>query len=57
MKVYVSETSTKPGSPEVQAKVDLKGILNHGSKKRAGFTAATGGNNEFHDVLSWKLTQ
>jgi Legume lectin domain len=57
MKVYVSETSTKPGSPTVQATVDLKKILNHGSKKRAGFTAATGGNNEFHDVLSWKLTQ
>ncbi len=57
MKVYVSETSTKPGSPTVQAKVDLKGILNHGSKKRAGFTAATGGNNAFHDVLTWKLTQ
>ena len=27
MKVYVSDTSTKPGSPEVQAKVDLKGVL------------------------------
>jgi hypothetical protein len=26
-------------------------------KKRAGFTAATGGNNAVHDVLSWTLTQ
>ncbi len=57
MKVYVSDTSSKPGSPEVQAKVKLNKILNHGSKKRAGFTAATGGNSAFHDVLSWTLTQ
>jgi len=57
MKAYVSETSTKPNSPLVQAKVNLKKVLNHGSMKRAGFTAATGGSNEFHDVLSWKLTQ
>ena len=57
MKVYVSDTSTKPGSPDVQAKVNLKKLLNHGSRKRAGFTAATGGANEFHDVISWTLTQ
>ena len=57
MKVYVSDTSTKPGSPEVQARVKLDKVLNHGSKKRAGFTAATGGANAVHDVLSWTLTQ
>jgi len=56
IKVYVSDTSTKPNSALVQAKVNLKKVLNH-SMKRAGFTAATGGSNEFHDVLSWKLTQ
>ena len=57
MKVYVSDTSTKPASPEVQAQVKLKSILNHGSMKRVGFTAATGGATEVHDVISWKLTQ
>jgi len=57
MKAWVSDTATKPSSPTVSAKVNLKKVLNHGSKKRAGFTAATGGSNEAHDVLSWKLTQ
>ncbi|MDQ2676275.1 MAG: L-type lectin-domain containing protein [Actinomycetota bacterium] len=57
LKVYVSDTSTKPGSPEVQANVKLDKVLNHGRDKRAGFTAATGGSNEVHDVISWKLTQ
>ena len=57
MKVYVSDTSTKPASPEVEATVKLDKLLNHGRDKRAGFTAATGGANEFHDVISWTLSQ
>jgi hypothetical protein len=57
MKVYVSDTSTKPGSPDVQAQVKLDKLLNHRSLKRAGCTAATGGSNADHDVISWELTQ
>ena len=56
MKVWVSDTSTKPSSPMVTAKVSLSKILDD-PKGRAGFTAATGGNNEVHDVISWTLTQ
>ena len=56
MKVWVSDTSTKPSSPLVSAKVNLKSIFDD-PKGRAGFTAATGGNNADHDVLSWTLKQ
>jgi hypothetical protein len=55
VKVYVSETTTKPSSPLVSAKVDLKKVLE--GKARAGFTAATGGATAAHDVLNWTLTQ
>ena len=56
IKAWVSDTPTKPQSPLVSAKVNLKKIFD-APRGRAGFTAATGGNNADHDVVSWKLTQ
>jgi hypothetical protein len=56
MKAWVSDSSTKPSSPLVTARVNLSSIFD-APKGRAGFTAATGGNNEVHDVVSWTLTQ
>jgi Legume lectin domain len=55
VKAFVSDTTTKPSSPLVSAKVNLKNVLE--GKARAGFTAATGGATEAHDVLDWTLTQ
>jgi hypothetical protein len=55
VKVWVTDTGTKPSTPIVTAKVDLEKVL--GEKSFAGFTAATGGANEEHDVLDWTLTQ
>ena len=55
LNVFVSDTSTKPSSPMVSAKVKLQKVLE--GKARAGFTAASGGATETHDVLSWTLTQ
>jgi hypothetical protein len=55
VKAWVSDTDTKPSSPIVASKVDLKKVLH--DKSFAGFTAATGGATEQHDVLEWRLTQ
>jgi hypothetical protein len=56
VKAYVSDTPTKPSSPIADSKVNLKNVFDD-PKGRAGFTAATGGSNEVHDVLSWTLKQ
>jgi hypothetical protein len=56
MKVWVSDDFDKPSSPLVSAKVKLDKVFDD-PKGRAGFTAATGGNNADHDVFDWRLTQ
>jgi hypothetical protein len=55
VKAWVSDSDTKPSSPIASAKANLKKVL--GEKSFAGFTAATGGSTEYHDVISWTLTQ
>jgi hypothetical protein len=55
LKVFVDDDSTKPGSPLLNERLPLRPAL--GRKTRAGFTAATGGENAVMDVLSWRLKQ
>jgi Legume lectin domain len=55
LKVWVNDDGAKPKKPLLSAKKNLNGVLE--GKSYAGFTAATGGATENHDVFSWKLTQ
>jgi Legume lectin domain len=55
LRVWVNDDEAKPRKPLLSVKKNLKGVLE--GKSFAGFTAATGGATENHDVLSWKLTQ
>lgn len=50
LKVYVSQTATKPAAPVLDSPVSLAPL---GSVAYAGFTGATGAHNSVHDLLSW----
>ncbi len=50
--VFVSTTSTKPGSPNLSAAVDIAAVLGS-TDAYPGFTAATGGAYGDHDLLSF----
>jgi glucose/arabinose dehydrogenase len=52
--VYLSDTSSKPGQATLTAPVDLAGLV--GSQAYLGFTGATGGVFNTHDVLSWQFS-
>ncbi|MFA6356508.1 MAG: autotransporter domain-containing protein [Candidatus Omnitrophota bacterium] len=52
LKVYYSTSSTKPSSPVLTKTVDLKSILTQ-NNAYVGFTAATGGSYEAHDIVYW----
>ena len=56
LKVFGAETGSKPASPFINEKVNLKNLFN-ARRMRAGFTASTGGDFQAHDVLAWKLKQ
>lgn len=54
LSVYYSDQSTRPDAPIVEGSgYDLAGML--GSQMYVGFTAATGGADDNHDVLSWQF--
>lgn len=55
VKTYVSDTSDKPSSPTVTAKVNLERVL--GGKARAGFTAATSSATASQFVMTWSMDQ
>ena len=52
LRVFLSQTSTKPDASLLAPVVPLDSL---GNLAFAGFTAATGGETAFHDVLDWQL--
>ena len=55
-KVYLSDTSSKPGRPLLSFKRKLSRVLG-GGKLRVGFTAASGAEYAVMDVQTWTLKQ
>lgn len=55
LEVYVAAGSIKPGTPLATATVDL--VATVGTSFYSGFTAATGGARNQHQILNWSLTQ
>ncbi|SFL65068.1 S-layer homology domain-containing protein [Paenibacillus sp. 1_12] len=54
VKVYISNSLTRPTSPVLDVNgIDLENIFSGKSGVYAGFTAATGGSKEIHDIISW----
>ena len=60
LKVFGAETlvdpAVKPAAPFINVRVNMGRIFDR-KPVRAGFTAATGGAFQAHDVVSWKLKQ
>lgn len=54
LEVRISETSTRPVAPQLSRTVDLAQLL--GPNAWVGFTAATGGEYQIHDILSWNFS-
>lgn len=54
LSVYLGEGTTRPATPVVTAAIDLDAAL--GADVYAGFTAATGGSDNQHDILDWSFT-
>jgi hypothetical protein len=54
LEVRISETPTRPVAAQLSRTVDLAQIL--GPNAWVGFTAATGGEYEIHDILSWSFS-
>lgn len=52
LSVYVSQTADRPNEPLITKNIDLTEILDM-NEVYVGFTAATGGSTNNHDVLSW----
>lgn len=55
LEIYVSSGSTKPNTPLASTTVDLVPLL--GNTMYAGFTAASGGARNQHQILKWSMTQ
>ena len=55
LEIRLSPSAIRPALPTLSASVDLTAILG-GSDAFVGFTAATGGGYEHHDVLNFSLT-
>ncbi len=51
--LYYSTGTIKPVRPAITVSIDLPSIV--GSQAFFGFTSATGGAGNFHDILSWSL--
>jgi len=51
--VFFNTTSTKPGSPVISENIALNQVF--GPQAYVGFTAATGGLNNNHDIEAWTL--
>ncbi len=52
--VFAADNATKPSSPLMTANIDLESFV--GGQAFLGFTAATGGSNNNHDVLNWQTS-
>jgi hypothetical protein len=55
LEVRLAETEVRPERPILAARLSLANLLG-GGQLWAGFTAATGGAYELHDILSWTIT-
>ncbi|WP_028551684.1 S-layer homology domain-containing protein [Paenibacillus sp. UNC451MF] len=54
VKVYIGSSPTRPNTPVLNVTgIDLESIFQGKPGVYAGFTAATGGAMETHDILSW----
>ncbi|MFN7963155.1 MAG: RHS repeat-associated core domain-containing protein [Thermoanaerobaculia bacterium] len=53
LEVRLAETADRPAGPLLAQTVDLPAVM--GSRAYFGFTAATGGDAELHDLLRWGL--
>ncbi len=51
--VYASDAPVKPLAPWLAVDVDLSSLV--GTQAIAGFTAATGGRANLHEILAWQL--
>ena len=51
--VYLSATPTKPATPILLDKIDLVSLV--GTQAYVGFTGATGGATNMHDIEAWEL--
>ncbi len=49
------EGDPMPGTPTLSAEVDLGPVFGYSNEVYAGFTAATGGANNRHEILSWEF--
>jgi MYXO-CTERM domain-containing protein len=54
LEVYVAEDPVKPVKPLVATAIDLDAHL--GPLVRAGFTSATGGLSNMHQILEWQMS-
>lgn len=55
VRVYLSQSPTKPASPVLSTVVDLNALFGGANELSFGFTAGTGGASEEHDILSWRI--
>ena len=53
LNVFLADTHVKPATPLLSFNVDINSVI--GSQAYFGFTAATGGGFNAHDILDWKL--
>lgn len=53
--VYLNNSNSKPATALLKATVDLESAV--GNSAYFGFTAATGGANNAHRILSWQMDQ
>ncbi|OZB93616.1 S-layer homology domain-containing protein [Paenibacillus sp. XY044] len=57
VKVYLSQNENRPETPVLQtSNIDLDNIFKGLPGVYAGFTSATGGSMETHDIVSWYFT-
>ena len=54
LEVFVSDTIVKPETANLSATIELQDYL--GDRARVGFSGATGGGSNTHDILNWSLT-
>ena len=54
LEVYLADSTIKPDAPLLAFNLDLDDVV--GDRAFAGFSAATGGRANNHDLLSWQLT-
>ncbi|MFZ2725807.1 MAG: L-type lectin-domain containing protein [Methylococcaceae bacterium] len=57
LEVRLSPTETRPTQAKLKAKLNIPQILGNVNNAYVGFTAATGGSWENHDILAWEYRE